>query len=601
MPVMVARRIAILILASTGSALAAPQERADADLLATLRTPHPRLILSSDGLQELQAAAERDALAKAGVGQVVLKAERLCTLPTPVYRKVGPRLLHVSRDVVDRMYTLGLAWRLTGRPEFARKAQEDLTAVCRFPDWNPSHFLDTAEMVHGVAIGYDWFHVDLPEASRMIIREGLLRLGLEPGLQSYGGPRPAWWVNSEYNWNLVCNAGLLIGALAVAETDPRYARVLVPAAVASMPRAFKLYEPDGAYPEGLGYWSYATSYAVFGLSALRTALGTDFGLSETSGFSRAGLFPIYTCGPTGLYFNYADNGERSTRRNLPCLFWLSRRYGDGRLADVERAMMERQGATALDLIWYVPPDGGSRAPLDLDRRFGGPVEVAVFRSAWNDPEALFVAAKAGFNQVNHGNLDLGTFELDALGQRWVRDLGRDDYNLPGYWEKGARGRRWTYYRMGSASHSVPLIDGKNQEVDAKARLLDFGEGRVVIDLTEAYRPYSTRTLRTFRLVEGRRGLLVEDEFSLPEARSVTWGLTTDARIETDGAVARLELGGKRLTARIVSPEGATFETSSAEQAAPQARNENVRRLEVRLAPRAGEVRIHVSLLPDEPR
>ena len=54
------------------------------------------------------------------------------------------------------------------------------------------------------------------------------------------------------------------------------------------------------------------------------------------------------------------------------------------------------------------------------------------RSDWLDPSAMFVGIKAGTNRVNHSHLDLGTFVLDALGQRWAVDLGGDNYNLPGY-------------------------------------------------------------------------------------------------------------------------------------------------------------------------
>ena len=41
----------------------------------------------------------------------------------------------------------------------------------------------------------------------------------------------------------------------------------------------------------------------------------------------------------------------------------------------------------------------------------------------SDAEALFIGFKAGDNRVNHSHLDLGTFVLDALGQRWAIDLG----------------------------------------------------------------------------------------------------------------------------------------------------------------------------------
>ena len=118
--------------------------------------------------------------------------------------------------------------------------------------------------------------------------------------------------------------------------------------------------------------------------------------------------------------------------------------------------------------------------LGRDKLFRGPVEVAVLRSAWNDPQALFLAIKAGHNQVNHGHLDLGSFELDALGVRWVRDLGADNYNLPGYWDRRPGGRRWSYYRLNSHSHRVPLLDDKDQHALAKARIVKFrpGAGRV---------------------------------------------------------------------------------------------------------------------------
>ena len=87
----------------------------------------------------------------------------------------------------------------------------------------------------------------------------------------------------------------------------------------------------------------------------------------------------------------------------------------------------------------------------------------MFRSAWDDPAALFVGVKAGYNQVNHGHLDLGNFELDALGERWARDIGSDDYNLPGYWSGGRGGKRWSYYRLGSESHNVCMLGGAQQD------------------------------------------------------------------------------------------------------------------------------------------
>src|SRR5262249_44702003 len=155
---------------------------------------------------------------------------------------------------------------------------------------------------------------------------------------------------------------------------------------------------------------------------------TDFGFSQSPGFSETGLFPIYLTGPLGRTFNYADGSDGTIR--APQMFWLARRFQQPAYAGYRRRLAVPQ---ALDLLWFdswgEALEAG-RAPLD--RYFRG-VEVATFRSAWHDPDALFVGFKAGDSKVNHSHLDLGTFVLDAMGSRWAVDLGADNYNLPGYW------------------------------------------------------------------------------------------------------------------------------------------------------------------------
>ena len=91
-------------------------------------------------------------------------------------------------------------------------------------------------------------------------------------------------------------------------------------------------------------------------------------------------------------------------------------------------------------------------------------DTAFFRSAWDDPGAVYVGFRGGDNKANHSHLDLGNFVLDALGERWALDLGPDNYNLPGYFGK----QRWTYYRLRTESHNTLTLDGANQVVSARA-------------------------------------------------------------------------------------------------------------------------------------
>ena len=197
-------------------------------------------------------------------------------------------------------------------------------------------------------------------------------------------------------------------------------------------------------------------------------------------------------------------------RPQACLFFLAGKFQHPEFADAEHEVLQDQKAGAFHVVWYQPPSGQTWR-RDLDRYFAGPVEVALLRSDWDDRNALWVGAKAGFNQVPHGHLDLGNFELDALGVRWAVDLGADNYNLDGYWDNGEGGQRWTYYRLNSQSHNVCTLDGKDQPATGTARIVRWhtspDAGAVVMDLTKAY-PGVTRAARGVQLRRREQAVLI---------------------------------------------------------------------------------------------
>ncbi|MFK7740624.1 MAG: heparinase II/III family protein [Planctomycetota bacterium] len=581
------------------------------DALTSL-APHPRLFLAEASLQQLRSDSRKDETLQRFADQIVRNAEELLDANELRYQKRGPRLLHVSRECLLRVQTLGIAWRWSGEERFATRCRRDLMSVCGFADWNPSHFLDVAEMTHAVALGYDWLLPILPDAERVALRDAIVAKGLHPGLDCYRGKR-AWWTKSAFNWNQVCNSGLLIGALAIAEHEPKLAEQIVASAVASLPIALASYEPDGAWMEGPAYWGYATHYTAYGLDALRTALGTDFGLSKRQGLQRAAWFPIYTAGPTGMFFNFADSREKSKRSPMPCVFWLARTYDENAFAAAEHDLLMSGKVRPMHLAWYEPPTAAPKSPkqtstqkprrrtAELARKFDGDVPVIVFRSEWDQPDALFLAIKGGYNNVNHGHLDLGSFVLDALGVRWAVDLGSDDYNLPGYWRGGRNGKRWSYYRLGSHSHNVVTLDSQQQDPLGRAKVTAFSAERshVVMDLHSAW-PAANRARRGVQMVD--RSVLVQDEFLLEAASELIWGMTTraGATVIDAGNTVRLRQDGKELLVRALAPKGAVWRTRSAERDPPEKRNQGVTRLELVVNARAGEIRIAVQLTPAWP-
>ena len=222
------------------------------DPLKTLRPEHPRLIALDKDLQEIRAQIRRDPLARKIYDQLVSEAGEIQNAPTVEYKIVGPRLLAQSRRCLDRVYTLALLYRLDGKKQYLERALRELRAAAGFPDWNPSHFLDTAEMTHAFAIGYDWLYQSLTPSDRAWIRQALVAKGLNQALPIYEAQR--WWTVNRFNWNQVCNGGIAIGALAIAEEEPAKSAAVLRYALKSLPLALASYGPDGGWPEGPGYW-----------------------------------------------------------------------------------------------------------------------------------------------------------------------------------------------------------------------------------------------------------------------------------------------------------------------------------------------------------
>lgn len=579
--------LALLAVSAPPETLKLPPEN---EILATLRPEHPRLIGLAPDLQRVKKMIGQHPRAAEIYRSVRKEADRCLAEKPVVHRLIGPRLLDQSRRCLGRVYTLATAYRVEGDRRYADRAIREMLAAAAFPDWNPSHFLDTAEMTHALAIGYDWLYEVLTPQERTALRKAIVDKGLREAETIYR--KRGWWSTSRYNWNQVCNGGITLGALAVAEDHRQLAAYLVHQAVQSVRSAMAEFAPDGAWAEGPGYWNYATSYNVFMLAALDSALGTDFGLSRSAGFSSTGEFRIHLVTPARLAFAFADAGSRMGQ--APQMFWLARKFDRPLYAWHERELVG--GSSALHLWWFdprgEPPDG-----FPTDRHFRR-VDVVMMRSRWNDPDAVFVGLKAGDNRVNHSHLELGNFLLEAAGQRWAVELGADNYNLPGYFGD----MRWTYYRLGTAGHNTLLIDSQNQNPKAVAPIVAFlstpQRAHAVADLSAAYAGQARKLLRGVALID-RRQVLIQDEIEQPAGSQITWQMHTRATIRLDGPRAVLSQGGKRLVARILAPSGAIFATGAAQAPPPQAQQPDVTKLIVNLPGSAERIRLAILFTPGQ--
>ena len=153
----------------------------------------------------------------------------------------------------------------------------EMNAAAAFKDWNPARWIDTAEMTHAFAIGYDWLYNALTPEERGTIREAIVTkvfnpctAGLSeslgawsprsPALESGVQRRPSRWGRSP--WRKMCpiRAALL---RAVLESVPHGLAVV--------------WSGSRAWPEGPAYGEYCNAICVPAHSAsLGTAVGSAF-------------------------------------------------------------------------------------------------------------------------------------------------------------------------------------------------------------------------------------------------------------------------------------------------------------------------------------
>ena len=579
--------------------------RADGTL-DTLNTKHPRLLFTDNDLPAIRRAIKSDPFAKQQYQELLARGEALLEAPPDKYEIGGPEhtLLTVARDLEDRIITLAALYRINGDRRFATRATQEMLSAASYPNWFPSHFLDTAEATTALGIGYDWLYSTLSPQDRKTIRDALVTKGIDPWLSLIAAGK-AHYAN---NWTQVCNGGETIGALAIADEERSRAEQVISYARPSMTEIMRLFAPDGGFEEGPGYWAYATIYNVLYINALETALGTDSGISDSPGFSLTPEYRIQATGPTNLYANFGD--ANSTASPAPQMFWFARRFHRPAYA-----VSERELATALDghmdsytlkdserfaafgLIWsalVTGPDKTSDPPLvqSFSR-----VAQAYIRSEWHDPRAWYIAFKGGDAHASHAHLDLGSFVFDALGQRWAIDLGPDNYGLPGYF-----GQLWSYYRQGTEGHNTLTIDGGNEDHDAKAWLTTVGHDFAIANLDQAYKGKVQSWKRGIMLL-GSQQILVEDELTPARPVDVVWNFHTAATVEIapDGRSARLIQKGATMEARIISPLNCRFATANAEMPAPQASNKGVTNLVIRLPKQSVSQTITVLFLRPEDR
>ncbi|MDO4950216.1 MAG: heparinase II/III family protein [Bacteroidales bacterium] len=505
---------------------------------------HPRLLLGSGEeakiKKNLQVSAELHVVDR----KIMEFADEAVAEDPQPYKKQGKRLLYVCQRYLRNFYSLGYAYRMTHERKYVDAAIKHLKSACTFQDWNSSHFLDVGEMTMAVSIAYDWFYDQLPTDVRNLAEQAIEHKGLEEALTG----KNKGWYKSGNNWNQVCNAGMVFGAIAIGDKIPAKAQQIIDNYYQSIALPLKQYEPDGAYPEGFLYWEYGTGFNVMLNCALENIGLTPRG--NEGAFLKSAQFYFHMAAPSGMAYNYSDGGSQH-QLSMPLdvsMFYFAAKQGDtsllwNEMQHIRPSLAEKDISTKNmfcrllpAILIYTKNLDMASVPVPTQKTWSGDgtTPVYVTRSAWGDPNAAFLGVKGGSASTSHAHMDMGSFVYEVNGVRWAIDPGNDEYFVIenagiDLWNGAQDSERWKLLRYGSKCHNMLTLNGADIKVSGKAeitRRIDEPNRRgAVLDLTSGYDNVKS-VARTICLVN-ESGLQIDDRLLATADTPLKWTMMTE--------------------------------------------------------------------------
>ena len=559
------------------------------DCSSLTEAAHPRVFLNDSEFKQLKKSAFKGGYLGELHKMMMATAEESLLAEQPiVYQKdeSGRRILKVSREALIRIVSLSYAYRITGQNAYLKAADWNLNTVCDFPDWNPTHFLDPSEMAFGVAIGYDWLYKKLSESTRAKVRKALVEYAMEEAAHGIG----QHVFERSGNWNQVCIACLATAAVATYESNPELSQEILQRGIAgNIPAAKEIYAPDGAFPEGPGYWEYGTCYQEYFNLLLETSFGTDFGLNEIEGFSNTGWYKAFSRSSAGHVFNYGDNSDKIGPS--PGLWYLAWKFNcPGILVDelpllgTKEYRKERRLLIALISAYKL----GKVKIQPTDKKMfvaKGTNPILICRTGY-DVNDLYLGFKGGRASTGHTHMDAGSFVFDAYGTRWVNDYYVRNYTdmemifkklrlTQDQYDYSAGSYRWYLFEHNNRQHSTLTINDKNHNADGFAAITDTvnvaGKMGGTVDLTEVFGKDVRKAERSV-YIRDNSWLEVLDDISSPAdtCAHVRWTILCPVRplVTEDGILLKSGSTTMKLSTDAPSPVFRTWSGNPADYGTP---------------------------------
>jgi hypothetical protein len=564
-------------------------------------------------LPELESARrDLDSLRRAPQTQIALKQtqsslEGIEQIPLPTYTHYRQFVRDGDRSNFETPYFLRRS-RLTaaalrlflGQADPKDAVQDYAWAICEETNWvPPAHenvILDlfSAETGFMLASLLTLLGDTLDAEVRSRVRVEIERRIFNPYLRFC---QLQWWYKGHNNWNGVCNSSVAATFLLLEPEPGRVARALELALAGLRVFLEAAFEPDGSSTEGVGYWHYGLMNFVALAEMLCACTNGAIDLLDSGHVRAIAAFPAKLLLSSSNFATFSDCPD-VINFNPGIIARLAERTGERSLLNLltPPASIERPAGLTMmlrNVLWW---DGSYHK--------GGPVGDAylplggVARLTTRTPQGspVVLAIKAGHNDENHNQNDMGSFILHVDGESLLTDPGRGLYARQYFGPE-----RYENIFANSYGHSVPRIGGQMQKEGrefcgqivsvetsepVKRVELEFARAYPVTNLASAQRQI---TLQSGTVWLQDASCFSENPVEVEEA-FITW-LDVDA----NGATAVIHGQRHHLRLTIESPEGLSFSVEKLEeQCKLNAKPGVLKRMSVTL-PMASETQIRVRM------
>ena len=503
---------------------------------------HPRISANADDFTRLREEIQTNQHKKKWFESVKQTADKLLETEASKYEITNGRLLDVANETFIRAQSLGFAYQITGDLRYAERLLKELKAVCAFPDWHPEHFLDTGTMAQAVGLGFDWIYDTISDDDKIFIMENAKKLGLDQAHDGYFGHpgySDTFWLQTETNWGIIVNGGILTLATSISELDIDYAMEVVQNALRSMEYTIYRFAPDGAWYEGPNYWNYMFKNYAYSASGYETAFGEVHESVNYKGTDGLAKYRMFVSDPRDVVNNFNDS--EGGRINSEGEMYLAHVKNDLPLMKDRAQYFDKYNGngTVYDILWYdVNAENAMLSDYPLDSYYRE-TEFFSFRQSWDDPDALWVSATGGSADAAHDHVDTGTFVFNINGVRWAIDPGKENYSYDSNNPAVKAGYSSAYYyRRKGEGHNIVVINPDDKlEIDtsvfSKLSVPVVGKGKAYtsIDLSEAYKKNVSKYIRGYMIADSRRSFTVRDEITLRKNNSeLYWFMHTEGEI-----------------------------------------------------------------------